>query len=99
MAARLTFTIDHDDLWPRDAEHRYRIYAIRGAGRSATDREVLCATATPEGIGAALVQLHEDEKAAGRRLADRGRIGVLDVLGGEGAAGDWIVLPWDRRFE
>lgn len=99
MAGRVTFVIDQDELWPRDEEHRYRIYAIRGAGRHPADREVLCATATAEGIGAALVQLHEDEKAAGRRLADRGRIGVLDVLGGDGGAGDWIVLPWDRRFE
>lgn len=98
MAAAVTFEIEHEDLWPRDAEHRYRIYAVRGAGRSYEDREVLCATASPEGIGAALVQLHEDEKAAGRRLADRGRIGVLDVLGGDDGKGDWIVLPWDRRF-
>lgn len=81
-----------DDLYPRDAEHRYRIYALRGKD----DLEVLATSSTPGGIGMALVTLHEDEKARGQRLADRGRIGVLDVLAG-GPTGEWILLPWVRR--
>lgn len=87
--------IDHDALWPRDAENRFRIYAVVG-----DHMEVLCATPTAEGIGTALYTMHEDAKRVGRRLADRGRIGVLDVLPDQdyshGHLGDWIVLPWDR---
>lgn len=88
--------IDNDALWPREPRYRYRIYAVVGQ-----DLRVLCATATPAGIGAALVEMHKDAKSVGQRLADEGRIGVLDVMAeeshGERAHGDWIVLPWDRR--
>lgn len=87
--------IDSDALWPRDEEHRFRIYAVAG-----DNMKVLAATPTAEGIGTALFTLHEDAKQDGRRLADEGRIGVLDVLAADAhnvhPRGDWIVLPWDR---
>jgi hypothetical protein len=81
--------IDSDDLWPRDEQHRYRVYGVIG-----DDRGVLACAATPGGIGVAIVQLHEDCKAAGMRLADCGKIGVLDAV-----AGEWLVLPYDRATE
>lgn len=43
------------------------------------------------GIGTAIQTLHEDEKLVGRRLSDRGIVGVYDALERE-----WIVLPFVR---
>lgn len=89
---------DHDALWPRNAENRYRIYARRG--RKLT---VLATAATPAGVGNALVSLDDDARKVDRRLVDEGAIGVLDVLpdystgqrvGKRG--GRWIVMPWHR---
>lgn len=99
MRREVPFTIDPDDLWPRDMRHRYRIYAVRGTGTH-QEREVIAAAADAGGIGQALVTLNEEQKALGRgrRLYDLGRIGVLDVMpdGLPSPAGEWIVLPWDR---
>jgi hypothetical protein len=75
-----------DALYPRDEEHRYRIYARRG-----DELEVLAATGEPGGIGEAIVALDQDERDRGRRLMDLGAFGVLDVIDGR-----WIVLPWHR---
>lgn len=86
----MTYTIESDALYPRDADHRYRIYARRGR-----ELEILASAPDAGGVGQALITLHEDEKEAGRRLADRGTIGVLDVMAG-GPTGEWIVLPWER---
>lgn len=98
MTPEPIFTLDHDDLWPRDAAHRYRIYAVRGPRDG--DLEVLAATDSAGGIGEAIVALNEDEKERSprRRLYDRGRIGVLDTMPGgkPSAKGEWIILPWDR---
>lgn len=80
------YEIDVDDLWPRDEEHRYRIYARRG-----DELEVLAATGCWAGVGQAIGQLEEDERERGRRLMDRGAFGVLDAVEGR-----WIVLPWHR---
>lgn len=82
--------IEQSDLWPLDAEHRYRLYAVRGR-----EREILAASDSMAGIGLALLTLHEDQKQEGRRLADLGMIGILDVLA-PGARGEWILLPWGR---
>jgi len=82
------------DLWPRIPEFRYRLYARRG-----DELEVLAACPTPGGIGNALVTLNEDEKAVGRRLSDKGVIGVLDVLPDgrrSTATGEWIASPFPR---
>lgn len=87
-----------DELWPRVPEYRYRVYAVRSGGRTSRaleEMEVLAAAPDAGGLGQAILTLHEDEKAAGRKLSDRGRIGVLDVLAGP--KGEWIVLPWDRH--
>lgn len=82
-----------DELWPRVPEYRYRLVAVVGY-----TRRVLAAAPDGPGIGQAIVTLHEDALAVGRRLCDEGRIGVLDVLPDSGRPdGDWIVLPWDRR--
>lgn len=86
-------TIDADGVWPRDLAHRYRLYA-----RVGERLEVLAAAPDPGGLGQAIVTLHQDAKAAGRRLCDLGRIGVLDVMpdGEPSPAGEWIVPLWDR---
>lgn len=83
-----------DEIYPRDLENRYRIYAVIGSSRT-----VLATTDSPGGVGTALIQLHEDQKELGRALSDHGRIGVLDVMpdGKPHPRGEWIVLPWDRR--
>lgn len=83
-----------DELWPRIPEYRYRLVAVVGESR-----HVLGAAPDPGGLGEMIVQLHEDAKANGTRLADEGRIGVLDVLpdGKPSKTGDWIIQPYDRR--
>ena len=87
-------TITTDELWPRTPLFRYRLYAVPD-----TTMEILAAAPTMGGIGIAINELHEDEKQAGQRLADRGRIGVLDVCPGGKIhdTGEWIVLPFDRH--
>lgn len=84
------YAIDHEDLWPRDEEHRYRIYAVRG---DVQEMEVIAATSTPGGVGLALVTLHKELKLVGSRLSDLGQIGVLDVI-----ERDWIILPFPRKW-
>lgn len=86
------FGLADDELWPRTPEYRYRIY-----GRVGRELQVLAVASDAGGVGAALVQLHDDQKMLGRRLADLGQIGVLDVLPDERGRGDWIVLPWNRN--
>ncbi len=88
-----TFVMTTDELWPRDAQNRYRVYAVVG-----DERTILCTASTAAGIGLAFVTLHEDQREIGRNLSDLGRIGVLDTMpGGEPhPTGEWIVLPYDR---
>lgn len=90
--------LTHDALWPRDEQHRYRLYGR--VGRALT---VLAAAPDPGGIGQAIVTLHADAKEAGGSLGDSGQIGVLDTLpekvmyDSDGhRLGEWIVLPWSR---
>lgn len=71
---------------PYEPDERYRIYA-----RVDGELLLLATCPNPASVGVALVQLHEDCRAQGRRLSDLGRIGVLD-----GHAHEWLVLPWDR---
>lgn len=85
--------IDQTDLWPVDAEHRYRLYAIQGE-----HREIIAVSPTMGGIGCAILAIHEDQKEIDRRLADLGRIGILDVLA-PGPTGEWILLPYLRGKE
>lgn len=84
--------IPQETLWPRDAEHRYRLYARRG-------RELVVLAATPnlEGIGAALGAFHQDaqEVLSDGCLGDYGRIGVLDVRPDRVGFGEWILNPFD----
>jgi hypothetical protein len=82
-----------DDLYPRDLENRYRIYGVVGR-----EQTILATTDSAQGIGLALVTIHEDQKSIGRRLADLGRIGVLDVMpnGAPSPTGEWIVTPYNR---
>lgn len=88
------FNMKTDELWPRIPDYRYRIYAV-------TDgvRRVLGAAPDMAGVGLAIGTWHEEALEQGRRLADEGRIGILDTMpGGEPhPAGDWVVLPWDRH--
>jgi hypothetical protein len=90
----VTLVIDIDVLYPRCAEERYRLYAVVGH-----ERRVLATSGTPQGIGLAIVTLHEEARVVGRRLADEGRIGVLDVMPGgvPSPRGEWIIPPYDRR--
>jgi hypothetical protein len=79
-----------DAIYPRDEEHRYRLYARRGRG----DLQVLACASDAASLGLALVTLDEDEAEHGRHLYDNGAIGVLDVIKRR-----WIVLPWHRPEE
>lgn len=81
--------IDNDDLWPRDEEHRFRLYARRGE-----TLKLLAATPTMAGIGTAIEELDRDAQADGGSINDEGVLGVLDVMAG--AKGRWLVLPWQR---
>lgn len=85
-------TVASDALWPRDEAHRYRLYC-----RDHDGLRVLAAAPDAGGLGQAIVTLHADAKAVGRRLNDEGQIGVLDVLGGTDGRGDWIILPFNER--
>lgn len=78
------------DLWPRDTEHRFRLY-----GRSGASLYVLAAAPTIEGIGTAIATLDADAREAGGSLGDEGQIGVLDVLAGQ-PRGRWLIKPWSR---
>lgn len=93
MASADPYVLDADVIYPRDDEHRYRIYARRGSGRT-IELEVLACAGSPEALGLALVTLDEDEKEHGRRLIDLGAIGVLDAVDRR-----WIVMPWHRPEE
>lgn len=79
--------ITTDQLWPRDEEHRYRLYARRGS-----QLEVLAAAGTPGGVGVAIFQLDADEREQGGALGDLGAFGILDVIERR-----WVVSPWHRR--
>lgn len=82
-------SLPRDEVWPRTPEFRYRIYARQG-----DKLDVLAATPTPQGIGVALKQLDADERERGRRLVDRGAIGVLDAM-----EGYWLIMPWHKGSE
>lgn len=83
---QVAHSLDVDVLWPRDEEHRYRLYGRRGE-----ELYVLAAAPTPGGIGEAIFQLHQDAKEAGQTLGDQGATGILDAVEGE-----WIVVPWQK---
>jgi hypothetical protein len=81
-------TLTSDQLYPRDAEHRYRIYEKNQDG----DLRVLAATPTAAGIGVALVQLYEDQgslEEIGEPRHALGPIGILDTIERK-----WIVHPF-----
>lgn len=79
------YTIASDALYPRDEEHRLRVYARRG-------RRLRVIAATDwDGLGPCLRQLEEDERERGLRLSDLGAIGVLDAVEGR-----WIIPCWHR---
>ena len=75
-----------DDVWPRTAEYRFRLYARRGR-----ELNVLACSPSMAGIGTAIGQLDEDARADGGRLDDEGQVGVLDAV-----ARRWIVNPWGK---
>ena len=83
-----TFSIPSDSLYPRDRDHRFRIYGRRG--------EVLhvIAATDAEGLGPALLQLDEDQREIGERLVDLGAIGILDAVERR-----WLIMPWHRGEE
>ena len=74
-----------DDLWPRTAEFRYRIYAQRDG-----DLHVLAAAASPQGAGLALATLHAEGG-----FPTSGRIGLMDIRPGQ-KTGTWIVSPFAK---
>lgn len=84
-------TLTTDELWPRTAEFRFRLYA-----RVGDELTVLATAPDAGGLGQAIVALHEDAKRAGRRLCAEGRVGVMDVLGGKNGRGEWIIPVFDR---
>jgi hypothetical protein len=78
--------IDPDAVYPRDEAHRYRLY-----GRDGDALTVLACAPDPEGVGAAIAQLHADQREHGGTLGDLGQIGILDAVERE-----WIVNPFPR---
>jgi hypothetical protein len=77
--------MDIDQLWPRDEQHRYRIYRLGKDGQ-----EVMAATPTKAGVGVAICALSEEGE-----FAPDYRTGVLDVLArGPGRPGRWVVSPY-----
>lgn len=83
--------IQNDDLWPRDARHRYRLYFLKGE-----ELAVMAATPSMGGIGVAIGALYEDQKAVGETLSAFGRLGVMDTCPGgvPSEEGEWIVVPF-----
>ena len=71
-----------DQIWPRNAEHRYRLYAAKG-------EELRIVAASPDlaGIGGALATALEEHE-----LRDE-RVGVMDTFGGSGP-GAWLANPF-----
>lgn len=78
------YIIEHDAIWPRDEEHRYRLYALLD-----NSLNVLAAAPNPGGIGEAIFGFDDDLKEHGDALADLGRLGILDVIESR-----WIVNPF-----
>jgi hypothetical protein len=87
MARAAAYTIDSDDLYPRTAEERFRLYGRRG-----NSLDVLATCADFEAVGVAIGQLHADAKDAGGELGDSGAFGLLDAV-----AGEWVVNPFWRE--
>jgi hypothetical protein len=80
-----------DALYPRDAQHRYRLYA-----RTGTELRVLACAPDAGGVGQAIICLDEDAlRAGGSGLGDSGAIGVFDTRPDE-PTGRWIISPWHR---
>lgn len=80
----------YDDYVPRgEGPERYRLYRLR-----AGDLQLLATTGTSQGIGLALVTLHEEGEFAGGDDS----IGILDTATDPG---HWITNPWTlgRRAE
>jgi hypothetical protein len=76
--------ITSDELWPRDADHRYRLYFLQGQELG------VARAAAPDiaGLGQALQTWHEE----GDTPAERGLVGILDAVEGK-----WVVKPWAAR--
>lgn len=75
-----------DVFYPRDEDHRYRIYRLRH-----NFLKVMCTTPTSEGIGLALVTLAGEDE-----FTTSDAIGVLDVMAHpeEPGTGKWIINPY-----
>lgn len=71
---------------PRDALHRYRLYALRKGGVL----DIIGATPTAEQLGRMIVSKGRDG------LLSELCLGVLDTFGTETSTGTWIVNPWDQ---
>lgn len=82
----MTFVLDHDAIWPRDEQHRFRLY-----GRTGDDLRVLAAAPSLEAIGTAIAGCDGDQREAGEEFGDLGQIGILDVIDRR-----WIVNPFPQ---
>lgn len=77
--------ISHDDVYPRTAEHRFRLY-----GRDTHGNIHVIATAPdPEGIGLALVTTAREHREAGLNPEI---VGVLDAVERK-----WLTALWEGR--
>lgn len=104
----MTATREHDDRYPRDELHRFRLYrlcdcpACGGQGKDMTRPEdrYRCLLCRGEGKVRDVVAAAEDPEGLGLALVTLGRegeledcaVGVLDVLGEPGQK--WILKPW-----
>jgi len=99
----MTATREHDDLYPRDEQHRFRLYCLTdcaacdGTGKNDENR---CPYCRGEGKERHVLAAAPDAEGLGVALVTLGRegeleecaVGVLDVLGEPGAK--WILKPW-----
>lgn len=71
--------------WPRDEEHRYRLYTLTGRRL-----KVVAAAPTLEDIGCAFGTCLAEEQ-----IDAESRVGVLDTRGGN-PSGTWVVNPYAK---
>jgi hypothetical protein len=77
-----------DEMWPRDEEHRFRLYAARGEVL-----RIVAASPDLEGVGSAFARLVAEEE-----FEAEDSVGVMDSLAHPvERRGTWLVNPFASR--
>jgi len=77
-----------DDIWPRDEEHRYRLYVFEYEKDHVAEAKILAAGPSLASVGEAFGRLLEE-----REFHPLDRIGVLDT-GATATPGVWVMNPY-----